>query len=84
MPGGFGTLDELAEVLTLIQTKKIAPMPFIMVGRTFWSPLIAWFKEQLLEEEGAISKEDLDLFDLADSAEEALECFYRYFKKPKG
>lgn len=83
MPGGFGTLDELAEVLTLIQTKKIAPMPFIMVGKRFWSPLIAWFREELLEEEGAISPEDLELFDLVDSVEEAIECFYQYFKKPE-
>lgn len=71
-PGGFGTLDEMSETLTLIQTNKINPVPLVLVNRKFWAPLIEWFKEGLLKE-GMISKEDLDLFVLVDTPEEALE-----------
>lgn len=70
-PGGFGTLDEFFEILTLVQTKKIAQIPIILVGRAFWEPLTVWFRKSLLEQEGAISPQDLDLFYLVDSADEA-------------
>ncbi len=78
MPGGFGTLDELSEVLTLIQTRMMPKMPIILVGREFWSPLVGWFKEQLLAE-GLIAAEDLELFHLADSYEEVMSHFFEYF-----
>lgn len=71
-PGGFGTLDEMSETLTLIQTKKINPIPLVLVNKKFWAPLIEWFKEGLLKE-GLISEKDLDLFILTDTPEEALE-----------
>ena len=71
-PGGFGTLDEMSETLTLIQTKKINPVPLVLVGKKFWSPLIDWFKQSLLAEK-LISEEDLDLFLLVDIPEEAME-----------
>ena len=71
-PGGFGTLDEMSETLTLIQTKKINPVPLVLVNKKFWAPLIEWFKQTLLEEK-LISGEDLDLFILVDTPEEAME-----------
>ena len=71
-PGGFGTLDEMSETLTLIQTKKINPVPLVLVNKKFWAPLIGWFKQSLLEEK-LISEEDLDLFILVDTPEEAMD-----------
>lgn len=86
MPGGFGTLDEFFEALTLIQTFKIGRFPVVLVGKKFWAGLLEWIKSTLLEAENNISKEDLDLFHLVDTAEEAvkvIEDFYdRYMLKP--
>lgn len=76
-PGGFGTLDELFEILTLVQTKKIAPIPVILIGSEFWSPLLSWFEKELLKKHKVISKEDLDLYKVFDSIEEA----YKYILK---
>jgi len=76
-PGGFGTMDEFFELITLIQTNKIEPIPIVLVGRDFWEPLIGYFKKTLLKEYKTISKEDLDLFHLVDDAEEA----YKYICK---
>ena len=82
-PGGFGTLDELSEVLTMVQTEKINLIPIIFVGVKFWSGLIDWFKNSLLET-GMISPEDLALIKVVDSAGEAVnylqEC-HRYGKR---
>lgn len=69
LPGGFGTLDELSEAITLIQTKKIKPFPVIMVGKSYWEPLLEWFKGCLLEN-NMISREDLDIFQILDEPEE--------------
>ena len=80
MPGGFGTLDELFEAITLIQTKKIGRFPIVLVGRKFWGGLIDWIKNTLLEE-GNISPEDLNLFRVVDTAEEAVEHFNRFYAK---
>tara|TARA_R110002050_G_scaffold293819_3_gene450913 strand:+ start:2779 stop:3489 length:711 start_codon:yes stop_codon:yes gene_type:complete len=86
MPGGFGTLDELFEALTLIQTKKIGRFPIVLVGSKFWSGLLDWIKDQLLQNENNISEKDLDLFKIVDTAEEAvdaIEDFYlKYMLKP--
>lgn len=71
-PGGFGTLDELFEVLTLIQTEKANPMPVLLYRSSYWEGLVTWIKEQLLAER-CISPEDLDLFRVVDSVEEAVE-----------
>ena len=72
-PGGFGTLDEFFEIVTLIQTKKIEPIPVVLYGKEFWEPLLRYFKEDLLETYHTISEEDLELFHVVDSTEEALK-----------
>jgi uncharacterized protein (TIGR00730 family) len=72
MPGGFGTLDELFETITLIQTKRIHRMPVILMGSAFWKGLIEWIKERMLTD-GMISPKDLDLFHVLDDPEKALE-----------
>jgi len=86
MPGGFGTLDELFEALTLIQTYKIGRFPIVLVGKKFWGGLIDWIKATLLEAENNISPQDLELFKLVDTADEAVEViedFYlKYMLKP--
>ena len=82
MPGGFGTLDELFEAITLIQTKKIGRFPIVLVGTKFWSGLIDWIKNVLLEE-GNISPDDLNLFRIVDTAEEAVEHFNKFYAKYK-
>ncbi|MBQ9501197.1 MAG: TIGR00730 family Rossman fold protein [Lentisphaeria bacterium] len=82
-PGGFGTLDEMTEVLTMVQTKKINMVPIIFVGREFWHGLVQWMKKTLVEE-GMISPEDMDLFKVVDSGREAvdwlIEC-HRYGRR---
>lgn len=80
MPGGFGTLDELFEAITLIQTKKIGKFPIILVGTTFWSGLIDWIKDVVLEA-GNISAKDLKLISIVDTEEEVLEIIDNFYKK---
>lgn len=72
-PGGFGTLDELLEVLTLIQTKKITKTPIILVGKDFWTPFLKLFKEKLDVETHTINPEDMDLFKIVDNEDEIIE-----------
>jgi len=81
MPGGVGTLDELFEAITLIQTKKIAPFPIVLVGKKYWSGLIDWIREVMLGEEQNISPEDLDLFNLVDTTDEAVEYIDNFYSK---
>ena len=76
MPGGFGTLDELFESVTLIQTKKIKPFPVILVGSDYWKGLVGWINERLLAE-GRISREDTEIFQLADEPEEIVRIIKR-------
>lgn len=73
LPGGFGTLDEVFETLTLIQTRKILDFPIILVGSDYWSPLLNFIEQRLLSE-GAITREDTSLLRLVNSADEALAC----------
>ncbi len=72
-PGGYGTLDEFFEIVTLIQTKKIEPIPIVLYGSDFWNPLLKWFEKDLLKRFKTISKEDLDLFIVVDSVDDALK-----------
>ena len=80
LPGGFGTLDEMFEALTLIQTEKSGKFPVILIGKSFWTGLIDWIKEVLLAEENNISTEDLDLIQIVDTAEEAVKMINDYYK----
>ncbi|MBK9224588.1 MAG: TIGR00730 family Rossman fold protein [Flavobacterium sp.] len=81
MPGGFGTLDEMFEALTLIQTKKIGKFPIILVGSSFWAGLIDWIKAVLIEQERTVNAEDLNLFKVVDTADEVLETLDNFYKK---
>ncbi|UNY98104.1 TIGR00730 family Rossman fold protein [Zhouia spongiae] len=81
MPGGFGTLDELFEAMTLIQTKKIAKFPIILVGSEFWEGLFEWVKRVLLEKHGKVSPEDLNLIKIVDSEDEVIEALDAFYKK---
>lgn len=81
MPGGFGTLDELFESMTLIQTHKIGRFPIILVGKAFWSGLVDWIKSTLLEKEGNISPQDLDLWSIVDSPDEAVQVIDDFYSK---
>jgi uncharacterized protein (TIGR00730 family) len=80
MPGGLGTLDEMFEALTLIQTKKINKRPVVLFGKSYWTGLIKWIKEVMLEEESNISPQDLDLFIIADSTDEAVKYIDDFYK----
>jgi len=81
MPGGFGTLDELFEAITLIQTKKIARFPIILVGTDFWGGMLDWIKNVLLTKYSNISAEDMDLIQLVDTADEVVERIDAFYKK---
>ena len=81
LPGGYGTLDEMFEALTLIQTKKSGKFPIILIGKEFWSGLINWIKDVLLKEENNISQEDLDLIKIVDSPEQAVKQINEFYKK---
>ena len=80
LPGGFGTMDELFEALTLIQTKKIGQFPIVLVGKEFWSGLVDWLKGTMLEI-GNISETDLDLFHVVDTATEAVNVIDEFYSK---
>jgi len=80
MPGGLGTLDELFEALTLIQTEKVTKFPVILVGRSYWKGLVGWIKDTLFKEKN-ISSDDIELFDVVDTVEEVMECLERFYIK---
>ena len=86
LPGGFGTLDELFEAITLIQTHKIARFPIVLIGQSFWSGLIDWIKSTMRDKEKTVSPNDLDLFAIVDTADEAVkhinDFYARYLLKP--
>lgn len=81
-PGGFGTLDELFEIVTLIQTRKISHVPVILYGKDFWQPFFDIFQNHLLKKYKTISPEDLDIFHIVDSVDEADKCIKKYIKTP--
>jgi uncharacterized protein (TIGR00730 family) len=80
MPGGFGTLDELFEALTLVQTGKNAPIPIILVGSRFWGGLVEWLKATLIGE-GMISPEDIDLIRILDTPEDVVDAIFSHYEK---
>jgi hypothetical protein len=80
MPGGFGTLDELFEVLTLVQTQRIPQFPLILFGREYWKGLIAWMKTRL-EKDGLISPGDLDLLKITDDVDEVIAIIRDYERR---
>jgi uncharacterized protein (TIGR00730 family) len=81
LPGGFGTFDELFEAITLIQTRKIGKFPIILVGRNFWKGLLDWVKEVMLNEENNISTDDLNLFTIVDTADEAVDYIKNFYSR---
>jgi uncharacterized protein (TIGR00730 family) len=81
LPGGFGTFDELFEALTLIQTEKIGRFPIIMADRSYWQGLVDWIKNTMMKQEQNISSDDLDLFSVVDTAEEAVEVIDKFYSK---
>lgn len=81
MPGGFGTLDELFEAITLIQTKKIGKFPIILVGKSYWSGLIDWIKNTMIAQFSYANAEDLALIKIVDTSEEVLETLDNFYKK---
>ncbi len=78
MPGGLGTMDEMFETLTLVQTRRIRKMPVILMNKKFWAGLLDWIKKSLAEN-GLISPEDMDLFSLVDTPEQALETVNSFY-----
>ena len=81
LPGGFGTFDEMFEAFTLIQTHKIGKFPIVLVGKKYWSGLFEWIKSTVLEEEHNINPEDLNLFHLTDTTDEAVKIITDFYSK---
>jgi uncharacterized protein (TIGR00730 family) len=81
MPGGFGTLDELFEAITLIQTGKIDHFPIILVGKSYWQGLIDWTKKVMLEGEKNISPDDMKLINIVDTADDAVEIINKFYDR---
>ena len=81
MPGGFGTLDELFESLTLVQTNKIAQFPVVLVGSDYWNGLLDWLKKTVLENEKNINPADLDMFKVVDTADDAVKHIVDFYSK---
>ena len=79
LPGGFGTLDEFFESVTLIQTNKIGKLPIVLMGKSFWGGLIDWIREVMIETNKNANAEDLDIFYLADTVEEAVEYIDSFY-----
>lgn len=81
MPGGFGTLDELAEVATLIQTQRMPQFPMVLFGKKFWGGLLRWWKKEMQDNNHFIGNNDLDLFTVTDSVEEAVDVITDYVRR---
>lgn len=79
-PGGFGTLDELFEAITLVQTERVEPFPVILVGRHYWKGLISWFKDTLIPQ-GTIYNKDMKLFSVVDKPQEVLAAINKFYRK---
>jgi len=81
LPGGFGTLDEFFEAMTLIQTLKIGKFPIVLLGTSYWEGLIKWINESMLEKEKNVSPQDLNLFKVVDTADEAVKIIVDFYSK---
>lgn len=81
LPGGFGTMDELFEAMTLIQTKKVAEFPIILVGKKYWSGLLDWVKQTMELEENNISAGDLDLLKVVDTSDEVVQIIEEFYSQ---
>lgn len=79
-PGGFGTMDELFEIITLVQTRKVCNIPVILVGRSFWEPLLKWVERYMYRKHHAINEQDMSLYTLVDDADEALAHIKKLIK----
>lgn len=84
LPGGFGTMDELFEVLTLVQTNKISSVPVILVGSEYWTGLKDWIRQAMFEKEHNINEEDLDLMPITDEPEEVVRYINEFYDKKSG
>lgn len=80
LPGGFGTMDELFEALTLIQTNKINKRPVVLIGSEYWTGLIDWIKNVMLKQENNVAEKDLNLFKIVDTAEDAYKYIEDFYK----
>ena len=83
MPGGFGTLDELFEIVTLIQTKKIEPIPLIFVGGEFWSGLLSWMEREVLQRYHYLDPQDLQLVPVCETPREVAETIRAFYRKAR-
>lgn len=81
LPGGFGTLDELFEAITLIQTDKVEHFPIVMVGKKYWEPLLDWIKHTMIKKEKNADKTDLNLFHLVDTSDEVVDIINTFYSK---
>jgi len=81
MPGGFGTLDEFAELVTLVQTERIPRFPLILFGRKFWSGLVRWMQTQMQQQNQFIGPDDLDLFTITDDPHEVVRVILNYLNR---
>ena len=84
MPGGFGTLDELFECLTLVQTRKISQVPMVLMGVSFWTGMLQWMKDIVLDQEHNINPNDLDMLYLTDDVEDAVNYVNAFYKQGLG
>lgn len=82
LPGGYGTLDELFEALTLIQTKKIHPFPIYLMGKSYWSGLIEWIKSTMISE-GCLTEKDFDMMQITDDPEEVANGIERHYQRDR-
>jgi len=83
MPGGFGTLDELFEAITLIQTKKAEKFPIILIGKSFWEGCLKWIKEELSVNHKYISEKELELISIVDEADDVIEILSKFYLKKR-
>ena len=81
LPGGFGTLDELFEALTLVQTHKIGEFPVVLVGKKYWQGLLDWIKSTMMEKEHNVNEEDLQRVHVVDTADEAVQVITQFYAK---